>query len=82
LSLDNRCLGPLLYNNDLRSSHLCANQPGTDCLRFFSTLEPGKYADLVVLDRDFLAIPVDDIRYIEPVMTMVGGEIVYENADR
>ena len=46
------------------------------------TLEPGKYADLVVLDRDFLAIPVDDIRYIEPVMTMVGGEIVYENADR
>lgn len=64
MSLDNRCLRPLLYNNDL------------------GTLEPGKYADLVVLDRDFLAIPVDDIRYIEPVMTMVGGEIVYENADR
>ncbi len=46
------------------------------------TLEAGKYADLVVLDRDYLAIPVDDIRSIEPVMTMVGGQIVYEAVDR
>ncbi len=46
------------------------------------TLEVGKYADLVVLDRDYLAIPVDDIRSIKPVMTMVGGQIVYEDVDR
>ncbi|MEE8249727.1 MAG: amidohydrolase family protein [Gammaproteobacteria bacterium] len=43
------------------------------------TLEAGKYADLVVLDRDYLETPVDDVRDIRPVMTMVGGEIVYEN---
>ena len=45
------------------------------------TLEAGKYADLVVLDSDYLEIPVDDVRDIRPVMTMVSGEIVYRNAN-
>ena len=42
------------------------------------TLETGKYADLVVLDRDYLEIPVDEVRDIQPVLTMVAGEIVYD----
>jgi len=42
------------------------------------TLEAGKLADLVVLDRDYMTIPVDDIRKIKPVLTMVGGKIVYQ----
>ena len=42
------------------------------------TLEAGKLADLVVLDRDYLTVPVDDIRYIKPVMTVVGGQVVYQ----
>ena len=42
------------------------------------TLEKGKFADLVVLDRDYMTIPVDDMRHVKPVMTMVGGRIVYE----
>ncbi|MBX9773518.1 MAG: amidohydrolase family protein [Xanthobacteraceae bacterium] len=41
------------------------------------TLETGKLADLVVLDRDYLTVPVDQIREIQPVMTMVGGKIVH-----
>ncbi len=41
------------------------------------TLEPGKYADLVVLDRDYLTIPAEDIKLIRPILTMIGGEIVY-----
>ena len=45
------------------------------------TLEAGKYADLVVLDSDYLEIPVDDVRDIRPVMTMVSGEIVYRNVN-
>ena len=45
------------------------------------TLEAGKFADLVVLDRDYLTIPVDDIRNVEAVMTMVGGEIVFQKDD-
>jgi len=42
------------------------------------TLEPGKFADLVVLDRDYLTIPDDEIFWIQPTLTMVGGRVVYE----
>ena len=42
------------------------------------SLEPGKLADLLVLDRDYLTIPADQIKDITPVMTMVGGRIAYE----
>jgi len=41
------------------------------------SIQPGKYADLVVLDRDYLAIPADQIKNIKPLMTMVGGKVVY-----
>jgi hypothetical protein len=41
------------------------------------SLAPGKYADLVVLDRDYFAVPVDEIAQIKPAMTMVGGRFVY-----
>jgi len=41
-------------------------------------IQPGKLADLLVLDRDYLTIPADQIKDIRPVMTMVGGRIVYE----
>ncbi len=44
------------------------------------TLERGKLADAVVIDRDFLACPEDEIRNIEPLMTIVGGKIVYRRA--
>ena len=41
------------------------------------SLEPGKFADLAVLDRDYLAIPVDDIQKIRVLMTMLGGRVVH-----
>jgi predicted amidohydrolase YtcJ len=31
-----------------------------------------------VLDRDYLTVPAEQIRKIKPVMTMVGGRIVYD----
>jgi predicted amidohydrolase YtcJ len=43
------------------------------------SLQPGKYADLLVLDRDYLAVPEDQIKDIRPLVTMVGGRIVYES---
>ena len=43
------------------------------------SLQPGKYADLLVLDRDYLTVPADQIKDIRPLMTMVGGKIVYES---
>jgi predicted amidohydrolase YtcJ len=42
------------------------------------SIQPGKLADLVVLDRDYLTVPADQIRSIKPVLTMVGGRIVYD----
>jgi predicted amidohydrolase YtcJ len=42
------------------------------------SLEPGKLADMVVLDRDYLTVPVDEIRDIAPVMTVMDGRVVYE----
>jgi len=44
------------------------------------SIQPGKLADLVVIDRDYLTIPADQIKEIRPQMTMVGGRIVYEAA--
>ena len=40
-------------------------------------LAPGKYADLLVLDRDYLTVPADEILGIKPLLTMVGGKMVY-----
>jgi len=42
------------------------------------SIQPGKYADLLVLDRDYLTVPADQIKDIKPLMTMVGGRIVYD----
>jgi predicted amidohydrolase YtcJ len=42
------------------------------------SLQKGKYADLLVLDRDYLTVPVDAIKDLKPVMTMVGGRVVFE----
>jgi len=41
------------------------------------SLAPGKLADLVVLDRDYLAVPAAEIFRIKPVATMVGGKLVF-----
>lgn len=42
------------------------------------SLEPGKLADLVIIDRDLTAVPPEQIRDARIVMTIVGGEAVYE----
>ncbi|MBA2304790.1 MAG: amidohydrolase family protein [Acidobacteria bacterium] len=42
------------------------------------SIEQGKYADLVVLSGDFLAVPDDGIDELQPVMTIVGGKVVFE----
>src|SRR5882724_11594193 len=42
------------------------------------SIQPGKYAVLVVLDRDYFVVPAVQIKDIRPVLTMVGGKIVYQ----
>jgi predicted amidohydrolase YtcJ len=40
-------------------------------------LAVGKLADLAVLDKDYLTVPVEEIGTIKSLLTMVGGIIVY-----
>ena len=41
------------------------------------SIERGKLADLVEIDRDYLTCPEDQIKDIQPVRTVVNGEIAY-----
>jgi len=41
------------------------------------TLEPGRLADLAVLDKDYLTVPADELGSLTSLLTMVGGKIVY-----
>ena len=42
------------------------------------TLEPGKRADLIVLDEDPLTMAAERIQHIEPALTVTGGRVVWE----
>lgn len=42
------------------------------------SIEPGKLADMAVLDRDILSIPDEEIKDMQVDMTIVGGDIVYQ----
>ena len=41
------------------------------------SLAVGKLADLAVLDKDYLTVPVEEIGGIVSLLTMVGGRVVY-----
>jgi predicted amidohydrolase YtcJ len=41
------------------------------------SLEVGKLADLAVLSKDYLTVPVEEVGGIESLLTMVGGRVVY-----
>ena len=44
------------------------------------SLEPGKVADLIVLDRDLFKIEPTEIAKTEVLLTMVGGKVVYQSS--
>ena len=42
------------------------------------SIEPGKLADMAVLDRDVLSIPAEEIKDMQVEITIVGGEIIFQ----
>lgn len=40
-------------------------------------IKPGLLADMLVLDRDYLEVPADEIKDIRPIATIFSGDIVY-----
>ncbi|HWA98554.1 MAG TPA: amidohydrolase family protein [Pirellulales bacterium] len=46
------------------------------------SLEPGKLADLIVVDRDLLTCPIDDLRETKVLQTFVSGKQVYAANNR
>ena len=41
------------------------------------SLEVGKLADVAVLSKDYMTVPVGEVHTIESLLTMVGGKVVY-----
>lgn len=42
------------------------------------SLQAGKFADFILLDRDVLAVPAEEIAAVRVVLTVVGGQVVYD----
>ena len=49
--------------------------------RLKGRIAPGQYADLAILNADYFTVPDDQIRGIESVLTVTGGDIVHAAGD-
>jgi predicted amidohydrolase YtcJ len=45
--------------------------------KYIGSIELGKWADLVVIDKDYMTVPEDQLNDINPLLTIVGGKIAY-----
>jgi predicted amidohydrolase YtcJ len=76
--------GTLLYPEANRLDRLEALRRYTLGSAWFSREEdkkgaiaPGQFADLAVLSADYFSVPDEEIKRIEAMLTIVGGEVVY-----
>jgi predicted amidohydrolase YtcJ len=45
------------------------------------SLEKGKLADFIILDKDYFTIPAEEVHTIRTLMTVVGGKTVFQASD-
>jgi predicted amidohydrolase YtcJ len=76
----NRVLDETLTREEALIAHTRSNAYLFFQENALGSLEVGKQADLVVLDRDYLTVPAAQIKQIRPTLTMVGGRVVYRAA--
>jgi predicted amidohydrolase YtcJ len=53
-----------------------AKSMGEDAMK--GSIEPGKYADMVVLSDDVFTMPKEGLKNVKVLKTIVGGTVVYE----
>jgi hypothetical protein len=41
------------------------------------SLEEGKFADFVVIDRDYFSVPENEIEDLQVLMTVLGGKVIF-----
>jgi len=73
----NRVLDETLTREEALIAHTRANAYLFFQENALGSLDVGKKADLVVLDRDYMTVPAAEIKRIKPTLTMVGGRVVY-----
>src|SRR5207248_11385959 len=52
-----------------------------DLVGMVGSLEVGKYADLTVLSDDYFTVPINAIKDIRSLLTIVDGRIVYADGE-
>lgn len=76
----NRVLDETLTREEALIAHTRSNAYLFFQENSLGSLEVGKQADLVVLDRDYMTVPAAEIKHIHPTLTMVGGRVVFSSA--
>jgi predicted amidohydrolase YtcJ len=76
----NRVLDETLTREEALIAHTRSNAYLFFQENALGSLEVGKQADLVVLDRDYMTVPAAEIKRIKPTLTMVGGRVVFSGA--
>jgi predicted amidohydrolase YtcJ len=67
-----------ITNREALLSYTMGGAYATGQERRRGSIEPGKLADLVVIERDLLRIEPDELLDVKPLATMVGGAWVFD----